>query len=298
MRIMLDFKLIEIDDIKVIAKFLEKQCYKTCDYTIGGIFMWRKYFSSEYTLYDNLLLFKVYLNGEVAFTMPIGDGNINSAFEQIKYYCNKNSLPIVFCTVPEEAEKIILKSFTNSIISSNRDWFDYLYNAKDILELKGRTYSGQRNHINKFVKNNSGYTFCKIDSSNIIDVKHFFITLMDNTELKSETALAESSSVLEIINNYLHFDLLGGVLYIDKKIVAFSIGEIVKDTLFIHIEKALLEYQGSYQMIVNQFARMYVSKEVLYINREEDVGQEGLRISKSSYHPLRLLKKSTIWCEA
>ena len=70
-----------------------------------------------------------------------------------------------------------------------------------------------------------------------------------------------------------------------------SVGEIIKDTLYVHIEKADRSYEGSYQMIVREFARHNVTEDVKYINREEDVGDEGLRKSKAIYHPIELLEK-------
>jgi hypothetical protein len=81
---------------------------------------------------------------------------------------------------------------------------------------------------------------------------------------------------------------------VDDKVVSISVGEIVYDTLFIHIEKADTDYHGAYQMIVNEYAKNISTPETKYINREEDVGREGLRISKMSYHPLRLLEKYTV----
>jgi hypothetical protein len=81
---------------------------------------------------------------------------------------------------------------------------------------------------------------------------------------------------------------------VDGKIVGMSIGECLNDTLFIHIEKCLREYEGSYPMLVRSFAREYVTDNIKYINREEDDGDIGLRTSKQSYHPVALLKKYTV----
>ncbi|HPU63195.1 MAG TPA: phosphatidylglycerol lysyltransferase domain-containing protein, partial [Mobilitalea sp.] len=77
----------------------------------------------------------------------------------------------------------------------------------------------------------------------------------------------------------------------DGKIVAMSVGEIINDTLYCHIEKADRNYHGSYQMIVREFAKNTITDQVKYINREDDAGDEGLRKSKLSYHPYKLLNK-------
>ena len=84
---------------------------------------------------------------------------------------------------------------------------------------------------------------------------------------------------------------MGGLIKADGKVVAFAFGEKVGDTLFVHIEKAKKDVQGAYQMIVKEFA---LHNPAPYINREEDMGIEGLRRSKESYHPIEKLKKYSL----
>ena len=88
--------------------------------------------------------------------------------------------------------------------------------------------------------------------------------------------------------------LLGGVLLVEGRIVGFSLGEIIGDTLFTHIEKADRDYEGCYQMLVAQFAQQFAGEGVAFINREDDTGDLGLRTSKLSYHPVALLEKYTV----
>ena len=100
---------------------------------------------------------------------------------------------------------------------------------------------------------------------------------------------------IEVLENYEIYGMLGGVLKVDDKIVGYSISEIVGDTLFCHIEKADISYGGAYQMLTNQFLQMYASSEdIKFVNREEDCGDEGLRKSKMSYHPIELIEKNTV----
>ncbi|MEG2120269.1 MAG: phosphatidylglycerol lysyltransferase domain-containing protein, partial [Pseudoflavonifractor sp.] len=99
--------------------------------------------------------------------------------------------------------------------------------------------------------------------------------------------------VMEVFQNYEAYGLLGGMLMADNRVAALAAGEIVGDTLFVHIEKADLSFPGAYQTIVREFAGYYGGN-TAYINREEDVGDAGLRTSKLSYHPLKLLEKYTV----
>ena len=103
--------------------------------------------------------------------------------------------------------------------------------------------------------------------------------------------------VLEVLDHMDDYRMSGGVLLADGRVVGFSLGEIVGDTLFVHIEKADRTCKGAYQMLVNQFALRYAGEGVAYINREEDMGDEGLRRAKQSYHPVALLKKYHVVCD-
>ena len=88
--------------------------------------------------------------------------------------------------------------------------------------------------------------------------------------------------------------MLGGILRIPEGIVALSIGEIVDDTAYIHIEKAFRSVRGAYPMIVSEFLKYYASDSLIYVNREEDMGEEGLRFSKQAYSPESLIPKYMI----
>lgn len=107
----------------------------------------------------------------------------------------------------------------------------------------------------------------------------------------SASAQAEEGCVREFLRDFAAYAPLAGLLRVNGRVVGFSAGEIVGDTLIIHIEKADIAYEGVYQALVNEYAKCFVTPGVRYINREEDAGDEGLRRSKESYHPVRLLEK-------
>ena len=126
------------------------------------------------------------------------------------------------------------------------------------------------------------------------EIQAFFRALIELRSKEGDTAQEEEEKVFEVLNRFEEYGFLGGILRVDGKIVGLSMGEIVRDTLFIHIEKANTELSGVYQKLVQCFAREFVNEDVRYINREEDVGDPGLRKSKMSYRPLKLLEKYTV----
>ncbi|MDF2609744.1 MAG: hypothetical protein K0R92_1218 [Lachnospiraceae bacterium] len=293
---MLEFKPITLDSADNIIKYLGYKESRTCDSTIGSLFMWRDYYKSEYAIYNDMLYMKViFAENENRFIVPIGEHTMKSSMPVLEEYANENNLSLSFVAVPEEALNKLKDYYQNQLeYVSDRDMSDYLYLAEDLSELKGRRYSGQRNHINKFKKLYPDYKYVKMDSENITRVMDFYEEYSKNMVKTMETAIEENERTLEILPFLDKFYMSGGFIEVDGKIIAISAGEIIKDTLYVHIEKALKEYPGSYQMIMNEFAKHNVFEQVVYINREDDAGDLGLRTSKLSYHPCKIMDKYTV----
>lgn len=289
---MLSFEKINADNILKTAEFFKYKVSRTSDYTIGAMYMWRDFYDTSYTIYDDMILYKVKFLNRTSFTIPTGSGSFDKAMRALKEYCSETYTPLWFCTVPKEAVSMLVKDYRGSVPGEpSRDWADYLYNAQDLATFAGRRYSGQRNHMNKFKKLYPDYCYQEITPENLDRVIEFLEDFGKYHGKEDSLAKEELNRSLELLP-YIHkFNLPGGFIEVGDEIVAMSVGEVVNDTLYCHIEKANRDYQGSYQMIVNEFAKHTVTPEVLYINREEDVGDEGLRTSKLSYHPIDLLDK-------
>lgn len=298
--IALDFKAIELDSLIEINKYLKHQPYRTCDFTIGGLCMWATYFKYEYTIYEKTLFIKGVSEtnlSTVAFSVPIGQFDINESIRILDNYCKRKNLKFILSAVPETLiENITLKP--NYKITKLENWSDYLYDIKKISELTGKPYNKKRNHINKFLKCYPSYTYERIDTSNISLVRSFFYTFKEQQQKDDAIFTNELVQTEFILNNFNFFTsfFVGGLIKINNYVVAFTIGEIINDTLYVHIEKADIEYHGIYEMINMKFASdiMASNPTLKYVNREEDVGDEGLRKSKLSYHPIMLLNKYNI----
>ncbi len=291
---MLNFAKLTLDDMETVRPFLKLQRSRICDYSIGGIFMWREFFHTSFTVFRNTLLFQVhYLNGETAFTVPLGE-NQDAALDELDLFCGEQGIPLVFCTVPKNSLPLLLSHFPDAEIRSERDWFDYLYCTQDLLLFHGKKYDGQRNHIHKFQKLYPGYSFQAITEENLPRVREFYRNFSIAYEKPGAVAQEESLRTMELLENYSRYGLFGGFLEAGGKIVSFSVGERVNDTIFVHIEKADIQYTGVYQLTVQEFLKHFAREGDEFVNREEDVGDEGLRKSKLSYHPVQLLEKSTV----
>lgn len=290
---MLSFEPINADNILKATEFFKYKITRTSDYTIGAMYMWRDFYETQFTIHDNMIFYKVKFLNRTSFTIPVGSGSLPQAMEALKEYCNANNLPLWFCTIPEPLLPILVDQYKGTIPGTpSRDWADYLYQAEDLADLAGRRYSGQRNHINKFKKLYPNYSYHRITEENLQKVTDFLVDYEKNHGKSTSLAKEELNRTLELLPFLSRFNLPGAFIEVDDTIVALAIGEVVNDTLYCHIEKANRDYPGSYQMIVKEFSSdMRSSFGIQYINREEDVGDEGLRTSKLSYHPIELLDK-------
>lgn len=258
------------------------------------MFMWRQYFKMEYCFEKDVFYSRLYgLDGRLCYNIPLG-GDVIESLKRIIMYCRTERTPCVFCTVPEVYMKYFKELETQGFTLSyeeQTEYSDYLYLASDLAELRGRKYSGQRNQISKFLRSYNDWTYKKIVYSDVEEIKAFFLEYLQRFDIIEGSALEENRMVHEVLENLDLYRMFGGILRVESKIVGFSLGEIVNDTMFDHIEKADRDYIGAYQMIVNQTAKAYFNDKVVYINREEDMGDPGLRNSKQSYHPIAVLKK-------
>jgi hypothetical protein len=288
------FRPLLIEDKDLIKEYFTSAHSKMCDYSVCATYMWKDYCNTEICVQDGILFLKSkYFNGKTSFSMPIGNDNIKG-ISKILDYCRQNRLDAVFAPVSKEETALISDNFKIKSIYSERDWFDYIYDASDIVSFSGRKYNGQRNHINHFKRLYPEYKFAELNDETKESAGAFFKSFRPDENEIDSVENEEFNTALYMVENYKLFDLYGGLIIVDDKVVALSLGEIINDTLFIHIERSNKEYKGVSQLLVNEYAKHFAGENVHFINRLEDVGNEGLRTSKLSYHPVYLLEKYTL----
>jgi len=215
----------------------------------------------------------------------------------VREYCNRRKLPLTFYPIPKEELEPLMEYFPCATIMSDRDTFDYLYPAENLKYFKGKKLGGQRNHVNRFLRTYDNWSFDKLTVADVPDVEDFLDRYAAGTQKDSDTFQEDMKKTREVLANFERYGMVGGILRVNGQVAAFAIGEVVGDTLFVHIEKADRAYEGCYQMVVSQFAQMFAGEGVAYINREDDTGDEGLRTSKLSYKPVALLEKYAVVVE-
>lgn len=292
---MLNFNKLTLADIERVRSYFNAYPDRICDCAIGSTFMWRDYFNNCIAYFGDAVIFRSGLtSGDTAYTYPIGKDS-DAALTALEEYCARHSLPLIFCSVSDDRLARLEARYGGRMsYSYSEDWMDYLYDAQALSSLAGRKYSAQRNHINKFMRLYPDCGFAPLDDGNAQAVLDFLSDFTFHAAKETESAALEVEMCSEVVTNRKAYNLPAGVLTVQGKVIGMSVGEIINDTLFVHIEKADTSYPGAYQVLTNHFLKAYMTPEVKYVNREEDVGDPGLRKSKQAYHPIAMLKKHTV----
>lgn len=291
---MLEIKEMTISSLIELLPLIKLNSSLCSDITAGYLYMWRKGASIKFFIEDDTFSICQIVGEQVAFSYPIGP-NKDKLLKEIKEYVKQNDLPLRYFAIDDAT----LLEFKNGNLAKNlayaydRRWSDYIYLYDDIIDFKGKKYSGQRNHINKFKKLYPDYEFRLLHE----DDKDAFYQMLDeyqeehqNINKLEKQELEASKELFDVITG---LNLYAACLIVNKKIIAISIGEVISNMLVIHVEKGLTRYDGVYPMLFNSFMHLVSSKEnnIKYINREDDSGDLGLRISKNQYHPAFLVNK-------
>lgn len=296
------FKNIDINSKKELDPYFDMVDYEACEYCFTTLYMWQHVYKTGYYIEDD-------------FAVLVGEYEGNSF--SILPLATKERLPEVIDFVIDYFKninkKVYLRGITKEIIDvlnethpgkfeyiEERDLFDYIYDAESLRTLAGRKNQKKRNHINYFLKEYDGrFEYKLLDKENFDEclklMKDWTINKEEHDSF-DEGMDDELVAIKKIFNNY---DILKDRvkvfgIYIDGKLEAFSIGEFLnKNMALIHIEKANPEIRGLYPLINQQFLVKEFA-DVEFVNREEDLGIEGLRKAKLSYHPCRFVEKYTV----
>lgn len=290
---MINFTKLDKNVLELKKYFIESD-NKVCDNSVGTKYLWRNAYNCEFAIFNDTLIIKEKCEEySQAFYYPMGK-DIDGAILEIENYCKENNILPRFVWLDNYHTADICKRFYKTEVFKDRAWSDYIYDAESFKSLVGKKYSGQRNHINKFKKSYPNYEIKDIEEQDLPLIKEMLLSYEEEHSFTEKTAIVEDKSLIDFLDNTFYLQQQGLMIKVDSKCVAFSVGEVVADTLIIHVEKALVEYAGIYPFLANEYAKRYAVGGVKYINREEDCGDMGLRTSKIQYQPIEIKDKNTV----
>lgn len=288
---MLEFKPIALSDKDIFVEMLAVDEPKSSELTFTNLFMWRCRYRPLWVEHNGCILIIMRPKEEEPFGLPpIGSGNKTEALKTLTEELKALDIkPRIARVCKSFVEKFVDRHAFKVV--ADRDNSDYVYLSENLINLPGNRYHRKKNHLNKFIKSYE-FEYQSLDQHMVdacLDLQEDWCELKDCVE--NQELFEEDLAVYEALKNHAELGFKGGAILIDSKVEAFTLGELLNhETAVIHIEKANPNIQGLYAAI-NQ---MFCAKEwqdVKYINREQDLGVEGLRKAKLSYYPDHMVEK-------
>lgn len=282
-------------NIEKLSPFFRLYAYGICDNTIGAVYQWRDIYESYFRIINRTLCIRAGygIYGD-CYTVPIGCGDFEQAFSAIENDAKLLGIPLKYCVVPEEALPLLEKRYGERMQKESiRDWADYVYDAEAFRNYSGKALHTQKNHVNRFYRDNPDAVCVLINDGETEQKAYAFLEeyALQHPE-SSELEQNELNGARELLANRERLGQTAAGLLCDGKIVALSIGEVKRGTLYVHVEKASTDVSGAYPAMAQAFVRLF--PEVETVNREDDGGDAGLRYSKMQYKPKKLLEKYLI----
>lgn len=286
---MLQFKKPALSDRAWIQEIYECSGFRGAEYTFANLYLWSSYYG-EVCAQDGFLCQRLNYRRVHQYLYPAGCGDVRPVIELLRQDSHSLGQPFVLRSLTTQTRGTLEALYPGAFTyEEDRDAFDYLYEIDTLAELAGKKYQAKRNHINRFVDNHPDW-YTEVVTAENLDVCRAVMARWEQGHEGSDDKRALDKA-LE------HYDALcfeGLLLYAAPgEPVGFSLGNrISTDTFDVNFEKAFADVQGSYPMINREFARFIRDKhpEIRYLNREDDMGVEGLRKAKESYHPIFLEK--------
>ncbi len=261
-----------------------------CEFSFTTLYMWRELYHSKLAQLSHVLLVSAGSGESCSFLPPVGP-SFETGMALLKAYTDEAGIPLRLHGVDEETLTRLKTMFGDRISARERpEDFDYLYRTTDLAQLPGKAYHSKKNHISAFSRQ-FDWQYEPLDDSNVADVIRMTQQWCEERGSCRDRGLrAERCAVRELLSERERFSLTGGLIRVNGAVAAFSFGSPINEQVFdIHVEKALSAYPGAYAVINRELASRLTAYE--YLNRENDLGIEGLRRAKRSYHPAILLKK-------
>ncbi|KXB85390.1 hypothetical protein HMPREF3034_00242 [Prevotella sp. DNF00663] len=309
---MLKFKALTTADKQIIQDYTLLGERQNCDLSFANIFSWRFLYNTEWTIVDDFLVFRFYTGQHLAYMMPIPHAKIDADGKRKVEICDECSAhvireirndsiamghPFLMLGVCNFCVDIIENAFPDTFsITPDRDYSDYIYLRSKLITLSGKKLQSKRNHINKFKSLYPDYEYRALTTDMIPECQRLAGEWRAGQEDDTEghSIYSEMRSMTRAFDHWDELGLMGGTIWVDDKLIAFTYGTPINQTTFdICVEKADTNYEGAFTIINQEFAK-HIPEQYIYINREEDMGDEGLRRAKLSYKPDILLEKNVI----
>lgn len=292
---MLEWFIPEAEDEDWINSCIAVSGTMASDASFANIYLLRNKYSTKISRYKDFIIRKYSGKGaRCGYTFPLGKGDVAKVLAEIEKDAKECGERLQFAFITEEQKEVLENAMpARFCYSSDAGDSDYIYLRSELASLSGKAFHKKKNHFSKFVRTYPDYKYYEIGACNIYDAQKvadawYYEHLQD----EDASQLAEYKAIKEALENFEELGLIGGIIYVNDSPCAMTIAsKINENTVDVHFEKAVGEYalNGGYAAINKLFSEKLDG--VTWLNREEDIGIEGLRKAKLSYRPKIMLKK-------
>jgi hypothetical protein len=295
---MLEFHQISLDDRQWCREIEAAENSRSSDFGFASMYMWDGRYKQKLARLDDRMIVKLRYEELPFFAFPIGSGPIRPAVRAIKEYADFRGWPLRISGITDENRALMEAEFPGCFVyCDDVSFFDYMYRTESLATLAGKKLHGKKNHCNRFEAENPDWEFVPLTPELIPGCLEMLEEWTRNNADRLHDGIDDEHEA--ILRGFVAFEalgLVGGVLRAGGRILGFTLGDVINsDTCDVHFEKAYTDINGAYPMVTREFARMLMKTrpEVIYLNREDDMGQESMRRAKESFQPEYLLKKYT-----
>ena len=290
----IDFRPFTAEDKTLYEKYLFSEEGRGCEFSFANLYLWGR--QSFATVCDHIVAFSQF-DRRTVYPYPLGKGNKKNVIDAIIDDANARGIPCRITGMSKSDAQNLESLYPGRFkFHTDRGSYDYVYDINDLAELKGKKYHGKKNHLNRFKENFEGYKAEKITEHNINKARIFTKQWYEikTAENPDGDYMMENAAIEKAFKHYFEIGLDGLIITHSDNVIALTMGSrLSKDTFDVHFEKARADINGAYTVVNYEFARYIRDNypDIKYLDREEDMGLEGLRRAKESYKPHHMIEK-------
>lgn len=291
---MIDFRPVSLRDKEVYEQYLFMGGEHGCEYSFANRYLWGR---QEFALLNDHVVIHFCHGVHSVYSYPLGNGDEQEILDAIITDADERGMEVKITSLDRRAMEALEHYYPGKFLfHSDRDSYDYVYDINDLADLKGKRYNRKRNHYNRFKTLYPEYELQTIDSNNLFAVKEMIAEWYENKQRENPEIdyRKEQVALDKAFLSYSELGLEGLLLMNGTDVLAVTLGSLMaEDTFDVHFEKARPDAEGAYAAINCEFAKYIRNKypNVQFLNREEDMGLEGLRKAKKSYLPHHMVEK-------
>ena len=275
-------------------RFLHHCGDRGCEYNFANLYLWGRQRAAFHA--GNLVFFSQF-NRQSVYPFPLQGGDLKASLDAIIHDAKVRDIPCRLTSLSAEDCALLENLYPGQFrFHMDRDGFDYIYAIDDLADLKGRKYQRKRNHINRFHQNYPDFTVEPLTDENTIDAVLLLQKWYDDREQADPHSdfHMERAAIFKALRDRKQLDMEGLLLKHNGQTLAFTMGSAMNETTFdVQFEKALEDADGAYPTINQEFAKYLRKKypKLQWLDREDDLGLDGLRKAKLSYCPHHMIEK-------